>query len=529
MKIIANAQYAILASQNLFNPEWTQGNLYAIEDVTNVLGTLACWVISVVGFCIVIFSILKNALSGLYVVNPQLWDKVDTIKSQLETSAKNLGSGGNGPGNAAAAKLGSLASLILSYLPNIKDLTDFADDVDANGNSTGGAAGIDKKQYFMKSIPLLVAQIFIGMLIFYGYPSQIANWIGTAGTEVISMVLNNVDPAETINGVFGKIQNVHFQTADSAHPYDKFVYDASKEAYTKIVSRLSDMEKEPRQSLAYEVETAINLAFSNYSSVVGAEQGYKVSVQADYTTIAPTVSGAGWTSLENGMYMTTSANGIITYKISWAMSNFPTGNSQNLGPTDYITVTAVATPEAVANSKATDVNIHVAAQPTVTISGTKSMIALGASATLPYDKSGTTNGALTGTLGCTGTLFYWANGKVNTTPATIEGGAGGLYLNVNKTMPTSSADVIYLKFAIADSATLSLTVADNSFKAACRIASINWDYVGDNTALSAYKCVHASNTSVAYIPSNDLSAQPACRTPENLLTYVKNGNRDITN
>lgn len=57
------------AATDLFAPEWTTGNLFEIQGVVNILGGLAVIVISVVGFGIVIFSILKNAISGLYVVN----------------------------------------------------------------------------------------------------------------------------------------------------------------------------------------------------------------------------------------------------------------------------------------------------------------------------------------------------------------------------------------------------------------------------------------------------------------------------
>ncbi|MBR3600621.1 MAG: hypothetical protein IKL53_12225, partial [Lachnospiraceae bacterium] len=92
--------FATATSQNLFDKAWTEGNLYEIQPVVNVLGTFACWVISIVGFGIVIFSILKNAFSGLYVVNPAFWDKVSDVKAQAVTGAqKTIGDATKG-GNA---------------------------------------------------------------------------------------------------------------------------------------------------------------------------------------------------------------------------------------------------------------------------------------------------------------------------------------------------------------------------------------------------------------------------------------------
>lgn len=66
--------------QNLFNSDYTQGNLAEIEPAHQAIGKLAVIVISFIGFAIVIATIVKNALMGLYAVSPKIWDRVDEAK-----------------------------------------------------------------------------------------------------------------------------------------------------------------------------------------------------------------------------------------------------------------------------------------------------------------------------------------------------------------------------------------------------------------------------------------------------------------
>ena len=146
----------MMLTGDLFAEDWTQGNLNSIPWLTNNLGKLACIVISAVGFGIVIFSILKNALSGLYVVNPKLFDKVDDVQKAIGLG-DYAAEGALGGLTQKVPKIGSILQSLLALIPNVKALTDF-DGVDSSV--------IDKKQYFMKAIPWLVAQIFIGMIIF---------------------------------------------------------------------------------------------------------------------------------------------------------------------------------------------------------------------------------------------------------------------------------------------------------------------------------------------------------------------------
>ena len=339
-------------SQNLFDESWTEGNLYSIQGVVNVLGNFSVKVISIVGFGIVIFSILKNALSGLYVVNPNFWDKVDDLKNQAIAMANEtvngglqmVGSYGGQAGNVAANRLGSIFTFLLSAIPNVKALTDFDDGVP-----------VDKKQYFMKSIPLLVAQIFIGMLIFFGYPAKIANWIGTGGTYAIQAIINNVDPVETVQKFADSITVYNLSTDGSQDPFEQVVNDATSSMMSVVSTRYSDMKKQPAQETAYFIEQQLltDLDKDIIRNVLGATDGYSISVSTTARQSLPTVSGnykaVGEQGNQSGPYMAQATNGTVSF-VYWVQgTSMPTG-SQMVASDDYFVFRITATPIAISNT-----------------------------------------------------------------------------------------------------------------------------------------------------------------------------------
>ncbi len=332
-------------SQNLFDEDYTTGNLYQIEWLTKNLGTLACWIISAVGFGIVIFSILKNALSGLYVVNPNIWEKVDDIKKQLTDK------GGKISNNDQINKIGGVLSFVLGLLPNVKALTDFEDGDD-----------IDKKQYFMKSLPVCVAQIFIGMFIFFGYPSKIANWIGSAGTEVLDMVISNVDPVQFVSSMTTKMVTVKFGTDGSSNPLDMNVNEAAKQTYQAAAALASDISKDSRQVLAYNCESWLLEKCSSVSSILGAEQGYNIRINAQYSRSEPRFAG-NWKDAAPGVKMNDPGDGRITYRMYQSIDTLLGATTDSRISTkttanDYVLVTFECVPVALEAMGANSVTIY---------------------------------------------------------------------------------------------------------------------------------------------------------------------------
>lgn len=338
---------AMTANTDLFNEQWTTGNLYSIQPVVNVLSTVSVWVISIVGFGIVIFSILKNALSGLYVINPNLWDKVDDVKNQMVSgisgTIQSAAGAVPGRGNAIAQRLGGAATFLLSLIPNVKALTDFDDGVP-----------VDKKQYFMRSIPLLVFQIFIGTFIFLGYPSKIANWIGGAGTYVVDAMIRNVDPVEIIKGVSDKITVYELATDGSPDPLDKVVNSATDKAMSTISTRYSSAQREPLQETAYAVERYLLNVLASTTDTLGAADGYDINIQVTPYNGIPQVSSAfsyqnGSSATTNPLVMARATNGITQYK-TWVNANSLPIGVPDIGADDYIMWTITATPVAVSKT-----------------------------------------------------------------------------------------------------------------------------------------------------------------------------------
>lgn len=346
MNLYAFAQYFTIVAagvnQDLFSSEWTEGNLYSIQPVVSKVGGFACKVISFVGFMIVIASILKNAISGLYVVNPNLWDKVDQMKKAGQDLAANANFG-NSKFGAAAAKGTSFLSHLIGWLPNVKELTDFEDNE------------IDKKQYFMKSIPLLVAQIFIGMMIFFGYPAKIANWIGSAGTQVLSGIINNVDPVATVTSLSKNFAVVSLSTDGSTDPVDMIVNKMAIEGTRVVQTKYSDMNEGPRQNVASQIELQVS-DFCRYDKLdeLVRSPGYSTTTTVSWSTAAPTVS-SGFQSYnitdgqDGKIYQAMSTSGVYAFRFWISATNLPSGSTK-VGDTDYLVFGVQCTPQALSNT-----------------------------------------------------------------------------------------------------------------------------------------------------------------------------------
>lgn len=330
------------ASQDLFNSAWTTGNLFKVQGLVNFLGNIAVVVISAVGFGIVIFSILKNALSGLYVVNPPFWDKVSALKDDMvKGTTDSINSLTNKSGNEMAKKLGGGIALLLSYIPNVKALTDF----DENDGD------VDKKQYFAKAIPLLIAQIFIGCLIFMGYPTKIAAWIGNGGMYAIDAVLNNADPVELVQGLSNKIMIYNLSTDGSQDPWEQTMNEATRKLLATVQSKYTDMTKQPTQTVALEIESKLMQAFDDESikNILGAGEGYSINMSSITSEIVPQTSQSYSPVGPTGeVFVAQATNGAFSYRYYLNGTNLSTGSTKT-GPNDWFILNITATPVAVTN------------------------------------------------------------------------------------------------------------------------------------------------------------------------------------
>lgn len=279
----------------LFNTEWTVGDLSSIEAIKNLLAVIAVTVISFVGFGIVISTIMKNAVAGLYATNPRLWDKVNSAKKRhAEGSSSNRWQG--------------IADTLLSWFPDIKGFTDFED-----GNA------VDPKGYFMRAIPAMIISVFVGIFIFYGYPTKVAEKFGAIGREVLDVALANVNPVEWVSNIYTKFTKPDFATDGAQDDYNKAINDISSTVWTAYVGKLTDMTKEKRVEVGYKIEDWIIQTSTEYSQYTNTDQ-YKMSIEARiYTQGAPNLAYVHNQLDEN--------TGIYTVAYTKCMEDFASGST----------------------------------------------------------------------------------------------------------------------------------------------------------------------------------------------------------
>lgn len=429
---------------DLFSNEWTVGNLYEIQGLVNVLGHIAVVVISAVGFGIVIFSILKNAISGLYVVNPPFWDRVDELKKDVVDGTSGLVQDTLGKSNnVAAKKLGGALTTLLGYVPNIKALTDFDD--------TDGQV-VDKKQYFVKSIPLLVAQIFIGTLIFMGYPTKIASWIGNGGTYIIDSVINNVDPVETVKKISDNIFIYSLASDGSQDPYEENMNKFTRELMRVVTTQYKDMKKESVQNTALTLEQMLDAEFSGdqIRDVLGVEEGYSVQCSAIYQTATPSQSSA-FTQVSNGnLYASQASNGTITYRYFVNGTDLQTGSTLE-GSSDWFVLAVTCTPEAVTNASSASLLVFGGISSIPTQEGTAGNAQIKLPITAITFGNGNAVSEIKGALGKTITVDAVKDGSVSRSfTATIQSASVGQTTGATASLYFSGADKDALQQALGE-------------------------------------------------------------------------------
>lgn len=444
---IQNLVYTFaFTGQNLFSEKWTEGDLNSIQPIVNMLSTLSVWVISIVGFGIVIFSILKNALSGLYVINPSFWDRVSQIKKQAVGHISGVVDyAANKNGNEMAQRLGGIVTWLMTLIPDVRALTDFDDGVDP--------ASIDKKQYFMKSLPLLVFQIFIGTFIFLGYPSKVAEWIGEGGTYLVDAIMNNTDPVTVVQRVSDKIQVYHLATDGSPLPYDKRINEFTTNILRAVQSKYPSMEADPTQEVAYVLESWLQTALYSAQDVLSAEQGYTFSCVSTYNKGIPTVASAfQYVSTDAGapLVKASATNGTVQYMTWISAASLPTGLPA-VDPDDYFRITITASPEALK-----------------TVSR-DSMIVFGAIAKDGTSKSGT-NAVTTFNIGTRltmGTANTDIHGKATPLTVDVVDSSGTTIASINARLePRSVANTNQQLQLVFDTAEFNNTVGVNNWKSA---------------------------------------------------------------
>ena len=255
------------SKDNLFSEEWTIGRLDSIDIIKNLLSTLSVWIISIIGFGIVIIVIGKNAINGLYAVAPKFWDRVDAVKTS-KLAMQYMGADGNySSENAITKRLGLGISALLSILPNIKAVSDFED------------SPKNPREYFLVALPLAVAQIFVGVFIYYGYTTKISNKCADFATGVIDVALDNVDPLAWVKAIPTEWTTADLATDGAIDDVNKSINKITTKAWNTVVGELSEMTKENRKVVARQLEDWVISQSSSYTSYFNTDK-YKMKYDA---------------------------------------------------------------------------------------------------------------------------------------------------------------------------------------------------------------------------------------------------------
>ena len=347
----------VLMSSQLFDEDYSVGQMGLIEGLKNNAGVIVCWVISAVGFLIVAAAIIKNALAGLYLAFPKLWDKVYAVKQRAEQSAQNMAGGEKGK-----KFVGSFLMIFLSILPDVKSATEFGEDEE--GGQSGSVDTFKKKEWLTKAIPEFIGLVMIGMLIFYGYPTKLANWVGETGRFALDAFFDNVDPVQLTKKVFDGISTYELSTDNASSSFEQNVNAMTRSAMKQMYTKYSDMHQQPLQQTATALEADLLHKFSEETtlqSLLSSQDGMTISFAVQLTATRPVINTTTFDKAEadgetiDNMWVASSTSGVKQYKYFIKTSEFPTGSTK-VGDADYILITVNATPKSqtvVSSSKAT--------------------------------------------------------------------------------------------------------------------------------------------------------------------------------
>lgn len=301
--------YRFIAFSELFDSGWTVGDMQA-NDLTGFVwrigSAIAVTVISVVGFLIVVSSILKNSCAGLYCANQKFWDKVAVAKTRkIEQSFKD-GIGKDGKGNQITAVLGSAETVLLALLPNIKSYTEF------------DGQNLDPKGYFMKAIPAMVVVVFVGVMIFFGYPTKIAAKFAEVGTNGLDKVLDNFSPSAIVDKFTTQLASAEFPTDGAVDYASKAINTIDNKVFTELVGHVSDMTKDRKKSIGTDIEKFVRKGAGDYAQYLN-EDLYSMTVTVGWhATADEPVNLPGYKAVVE-------AADVIQYSDAQQVSDFGTG------------------------------------------------------------------------------------------------------------------------------------------------------------------------------------------------------------
>lgn len=245
----------------LYNTRF-QGALESLTWVTNIVDVFFQGFISIIGFFIISSALLKNVFAAAYVSNPKFWDKVNDTQEWLDGNLR-------GKGNIKGVKVGSFAAWILSWVPNVKEMTDFYDDT------------VEPKDYFIKAIPQMVCIVMIGAIIYNGYYRDLVGRTTELGSELICRFLTNVDPVAVFDKVTNSVGTPPMVTDKDDSMRGKLINKIAGKMYSMTVSFYTDVNSLTQKTAVSEFAEAQATEWIDQCSDYLDDEQWKVQYQID--------------------------------------------------------------------------------------------------------------------------------------------------------------------------------------------------------------------------------------------------------
>lgn len=235
-----------------------QGTVNALKGVTATMDTIFMGFISICAFFIISCALLKNVVAGVYASYPIFFDKVHDAK--LSAAEKF---------NDKYRGLGSVASFLLGFLPDFKEMSEFRDD------------NIQPRDYFLKAIPQMFCTVMIGVVIYNGYYRDIIVKAAQFGSTMIERFLDQVDPVQVFDNItngFGMPKSSYDAGKDSK---SKLIASITKKMYSKTVSFYTDITTaEAKTALVSNQENWVAANINTLTQYTD-DKKYKSSFQID--------------------------------------------------------------------------------------------------------------------------------------------------------------------------------------------------------------------------------------------------------
>lgn len=256
----------------LNNPRF-EGAIDSISWLTDWIDVGFGMAITLVAFLIILVAMFKNVLAAAYCAYPKFWESVakahedkrsnqnTNVFTQMIDMFQGVGSSRGGSING-----GTIGTIILGIIPDIKSMTDFEDNT------------ISAKSYFMKAIPQMLVCVILGAFIYNGTYRDVAARVVDFGSTMVSRTLLSFDPIAAFDDFTGSSGRPVFSTDGATGTRDQRINQLATNMYTAVIGTYKDITTaEQKRVLADNCEiyaTSVMSQIQSHGETSGWTQGF---------------------------------------------------------------------------------------------------------------------------------------------------------------------------------------------------------------------------------------------------------------